>query len=50
MISTMLVKHNVSLSDLDLITVKTGEGSYTGIRVGLTVANTLGWLLDIPVD
>ncbi|MBI3955086.1 threonylcarbamoyl-AMP synthase [Candidatus Gottesmanbacteria bacterium] len=50
MIDTALVKHKVSLSDLDLITVKTGEGSYTGIRVGATVAKTLGWLLDIPVD
>ena len=50
MIDTLLVKHKVSLSDLDLITVKTGEGSYTGIRVGVTVAKTLGWLLNIPVD
>lgn len=49
-IDLLLKKNKLSLSDLDIIKVKRDEGSYTGIRVGLTVANTLGWLLDIPVD
>ncbi len=49
-IDSFLRKNKLSLSYLDMIKVKKGEGSYTGIRVGLTVANTLGWLLDIPVD
>lgn len=49
-IDSFLRKNKLSLRDLDMIQVRKGEGSYTGIRVGLTVAKTLGWLLNIPVD
>lgn len=37
------------LSDLDGILVGTGPGSFTGIRVGVTLARTLGFSLDRPV-
>lgn len=36
-------------SDLDMIMAATGPGSFTGIRVGLTVAKTMAWSLKIPV-
>lgn len=35
--------------DLDSISVTNGPGSYTGIRIGVTCAKTLGYTLDIPV-
>lgn len=39
--------HN--LNDLTAVLVNISPGSYTGVRVGATVANTLAWSLDIPV-
>ncbi|MGH7203980.1 MAG: tRNA (adenosine(37)-N6)-threonylcarbamoyltransferase complex dimerization subunit type 1 TsaB [Candidatus Levyibacteriota bacterium] len=50
LLETMLKKHNLTLQDLSGITVNIGPGSFTGIRVGITIANTLGFLLNIPVN
>lgn len=35
--------------DLNKIFVVNGPGSFTGIRVGLTVAKTMAWALNIPI-
>lgn len=35
---------------LEGIEVETGPGSFTGIRVGASVANALGFALGIPVN
>ena len=35
--------------ELDKIFIANGPGSFTGIRVGLTVAKTMAWALNIPV-
>lgn len=35
--------------DIDKIFVVTGPGSFTGIRVGLTVAKTMAYTLNIPI-
>ncbi|MFH1536127.1 MAG: hypothetical protein ABIC96_03620 [Patescibacteria group bacterium] len=32
------------------IEVETGPGSFTGLRVGVSVANALGFALNIPVN
>ena len=40
----------VTLKDITEVEVNTGPGSYTGIRVGVAVAQTLGWALKIPVN
>lgn len=48
-IKKILFKNKVELSEIDAIAVNRGPGSYTGVRVGVTVANTLGWTLNIPV-
>ena len=50
LIETLLSEHRFKLSDISAITVATGPGSFTGLRVGATVANALGYLLDIPVN
>ncbi len=39
-----------SLSDISEVKVNTGPGSFTGIRVGVSVANALGYSLGIPVN
>lgn len=50
MIEEMLMQHKEKLTDITAIAVATGPGSFTGLRVGATVANALGYLLDIPVN
>ena len=49
-INQVLEKNNLTLKDLTAMAVNHGPGSFTGIRVGITVANTLAWSLDIPVE
>jgi len=50
MIEEMLEKHQVPLSDVSGIEVNPGPGSFTGVRVGVAVANALGFALGIPVN
>jgi tRNA threonylcarbamoyladenosine biosynthesis protein TsaB len=50
LIDQLLKKHNLTPQDLTGITVTTGPGSFTGLRVGITIANTLGYTLKIPVN
>lgn len=50
MIEEILKEQKLTLHDITEITVATGPGSFTGLRVGATVANALGYLLDIPVN
>lgn len=40
----------ITVKDITHITVVVGPGSFTGLRVGLSVANMLGNLLQIPVN
>lgn len=49
LIDEVLKTHNLTYQDLTQIAVISGPGSFTGLRVGLTVANTLAHLLKIPV-
>ncbi|AEP00723.1 tRNA (adenosine(37)-N6)-threonylcarbamoyltransferase complex dimerization subunit type 1 TsaB [Weizmannia coagulans] len=36
-------------AELDKIVVAKGPGSYTGIRIGVTIAKTMAWSLQIPL-
>ena len=49
-IEEVLGKEGRSMKDISEIEVNTGPGSFTGLRVGMAVANALGWALKIPVN
>jgi tRNA threonylcarbamoyl adenosine modification protein YeaZ len=40
---------NIILTELDNIMVVTGPGSFTGVRVGVTIAKTMGYTKNIKV-
>lgn len=50
LIDQILVKNNLASKDLSEIEVNTGPGSYTGIKVGVSVANAFAFGLGIPVN
>lgn len=50
LIEKSLVETGLKMSDLTGIEINTGPGSFTGVRVGVAVANALGWVLKIPVN
>lgn len=39
-----------SIDNIKEIEVNTGPGSFTGLRVGVSVANAIGWDKEIPVN
>lgn len=49
-ISNLLIQNKKALKDLNEIEVNIGPGSYTGLRVGISVANALGFSLNIRVN
>lgn len=50
LIDKLIIKHKITLSDVHSIEVNTGPGSFTGLRVGIAVANALSFALKIPVN
>ncbi|GLY12441.1 tRNA (adenosine(37)-N6)-threonylcarbamoyltransferase complex dimerization subunit type 1 TsaB [Pseudobacillus badius] len=49
-IDTLMKECEVKPADLDKIVVAKGPGSYTGVRIGVTIAKTLAWSLNIPLS
>lgn len=49
LIRQLLDEQNIPLSDLNAISVHPGPGSFTGLRVGYSIAQMLAALLEIPV-
>lgn len=50
MIEELLKKGNKKITDITEIEVFVGPGSFTGLRVGVSIANALGYALKIPVN
>lgn len=50
LIEKLLAEQHLKFLDISEIEVNTGPGSFTGLRVGIAVATTLGKLLSIPVN
>ncbi|REB10949.1 tRNA (adenosine(37)-N6)-threonylcarbamoyltransferase complex dimerization subunit type 1 TsaB [Sporosarcina sp. BI001-red] len=48
-IERLLSEASLRPSDLEAIAVSEGPGSYTGVRIGVTLAKTLAWTLKIPI-
>ncbi len=49
-IDELIKKAKLDKKDITEIKINTGPGSYTGLRVGCAVANTLAWGLGIKVN
>lgn len=49
MIDEIIKESNLKMSDIEMITVTRGPGSFTGVRIGLATARSLGLALNIPV-
>lgn len=50
LVDKLLKKHKISLLDIDHIKVETGPGSFTGLKVGIAIANALSLSLLKPVN
>lgn len=50
MIDKVLKKHSLKPEDLSEIRINAGPGSFTGLRVGLAIANALSFTLKIPIN
>ncbi|MCI8569135.1 MAG: tRNA (adenosine(37)-N6)-threonylcarbamoyltransferase complex dimerization subunit type 1 TsaB [Bacilli bacterium] len=48
-IVSLFEKNNLTAKDIDKIIVVNGPGSFTGIRIGITIAKVYAWSLNIPI-
>ena len=49
MVESLLKNLDLSTSDIDLVAVSRGPGSFTGVRIGVSAAKGLAWGIEKPV-
>ena len=49
MVESLLKNLEITSSDINLVAVSRGPGSFTGVRIGVSAAKGFAWGLDIPV-
>ena len=49
MIKDIIERNNLDVHDMGEILVVNGPGSFTGVRLGVTIAKTLAYTLNIPI-
>ena len=49
-IEQLMADCHIKPANLDKIVVAKGPGSYTGVRIGVTIAKTMAWSLGIPLS
>jgi len=49
-LENLLKDNGIDPAQVNTISISTGPGSYTGLRVGVAIAQMLGLLLNIPVN
>lgn len=50
LIEKTLRKEKINRKEIEGIEVNLGPGSFTGLKIGVAVANAFGFALDIPVN
>lgn len=45
----VLNKSRTKINEIDKVFIAQGPGSFTGARVGVTIAKTMAWALNIPI-
>lgn len=48
-VDNILKRNNIDKSELDGVVVGIGPGSYTGVRIGVTIAKTIAYALHIKI-
>lgn len=48
-IKELLLSQDMDLNNIQGVVVFKGPGSFTGLRIGVTVANTLAYGLNVPI-
>ncbi len=50
LLEALLKEHSKTLQDVTAVELHTGPGSFTGLRVGAAIAQTLSWILRVPLN
>lgn len=48
-VDNILKRNNIAKEELDAVVVGIGPGSYTGVRIGVTIAKTIAYALKIKI-